>query len=76
MLHVLRNVRPTTITTAVVGVGALAVAPVVLPRVKSLAKTTVKGGTKLYFKGQNTLENVKEGFQNAVTEAKAEMENQ
>ena len=62
---------------AVVGIGALLLAPVLIPVVagvgKPVAKTMIKEGIKLYEKGKETFAEMGEVLEDIVAEAKAEI---
>ncbi|MEM9538340.1 MAG: DUF5132 domain-containing protein [Cyanobacteria bacterium P01_E01_bin.42] len=56
-----------------IGVGALVVAPTVLPLLKPVAKATVKTGLSLYEKAKGAMAETGESFGDLVAEAKAEL---
>jgi hypothetical protein len=57
----------------VAGVGAVLLAPVLVPVGKPLAKAAIKGGIRLYEKGKVAFAEVGEAFQDLVAEAKTDM---
>jgi hypothetical protein len=61
----------------IAGIGALILAPVVIPVVagvgKPLAKSAIKGGIALYEKSKGALEEVGESFEDLVAEARMEL---
>ncbi|HEY9811274.1 MAG TPA: DUF5132 domain-containing protein [Halomicronema sp.] len=57
----------------VVGVGAVLLAPVLIPIGKPIAKAAIKGGFALYEKSQGIFAEVGEAFEDLVAEAKAEL---
>ncbi|MFB2936013.1 DUF5132 domain-containing protein [Aerosakkonemataceae cyanobacterium BLCC-F154] len=62
---------------AVVGIGALLLAPVLIPVVagagKPVAKAVIKEGIKFYEKGKESFAEVGEVFEDLIAEAKAEL---
>lgn len=62
---------------AVVGIGALLLAPILIPAVagagKPVAKAVIKEGIKLYEKGKESFAEVGEVFEDLIAEAKAEL---
>ena len=65
------------ITGLAIGIGAVVLAPVVIPAaaqiVKPLAKAAIKGGIVLYEKGRETIAEMGEVVEDLIAEAKAEM---
>ena len=63
---------------ALVGAGAVLLAPIVVPAVASglkyLMKTTVRGGAIAYREAKNAASGMIEGLENLAAEAKAEIE--
>ena len=60
------------VPVVVAGVGAVLLAPVLVPVGKPLAKAAIKGGIGLYEKGKVAFAEVGEAFQDLVAEAMAE----
>ena len=65
------------VTGLAIGIGAVVLAPVVIPVaaqiVKPLAKAAIKGGIVLYEKGRETIAEMGEVVEDLIAEAKAEM---
>jgi hypothetical protein len=65
------------ITAAVVGVGAVLLAPVLMPIFvslgKPLAKSAIKGGLIVFEKGRETAAELREVFDDLVAESQAEL---
>lgn len=61
----------------IAGIGAVILAPVVIPIVagvgKPLAKSVIKGGLAIYEKSKGALEEVGESFEDLVAEARMEL---
>lgn len=64
-------------TGMMVGIGAVILAPIVIPAVaavlKPVAKTAIKGGILVYRKGRQAVAEVGESVEDLVAEAKAEI---
>ncbi|MCT7951940.1 DUF5132 domain-containing protein [Ancylothrix sp. C2] len=57
----------------VVGVGAVLLAPILIPVGKPIAKAAIKGGLAAYEKSKGVFAEVGEAFEDLVAEAKAEL---
>lgn len=66
------------ITGAVVGIGAVVLAPMIFPIVanisRPLAKSTIKSGMIIFKNGRETIAELVEVFDDLVAEARAELE--
>jgi hypothetical protein len=62
------------VTAALIGVGAILIAPVAARAAKPLAKAALKGGIIAFEKGKEAFHEVSEVVEDLVAEVKAEME--
>lgn len=60
------------ISTFALGLGAVAVAPLLVPVLKPVAKATIKGGVRLYEQSKAALNETGEMLEDVVAEVKAE----
>ena len=74
MLEKIRQMYQNNPTRAIaIGVGALVIAPTVIPLLKPVAKATLKTGLSLYEKTKGAVAETGEAIGDLVAEAKAEL---
>ncbi len=72
MSRILKTVKHTNLSTVVFGLGAVVIAPRLVPVLKPVALATLKGGIRLYERSKAALTETGEMLEDLVAEVKAE----